>query len=59
VLLRLLLDTPIRAKAFAASFVLLLCLVGIGITAYVTLDNSALGLTQLRGRNLPTQNTVA
>jgi len=58
VLLRLLLDTPIRAKAFAASFVLLLCLVGIGITAYVTLDKSTEGLTQLRG-NLPTQNAVS
>ena len=58
-LVRLLLNTPIWAKAFAASVVLLLCLVGLGTTAYLTLDKSARGLKQLRGANLPKQNAVS
>jgi diguanylate cyclase (GGDEF)-like protein/PAS domain S-box-containing protein len=53
-----LVNIPIRVKAFAASAVLLLCLTGLGATAYLTLDGSARGLTQLRESNLPKQIAV-
>src|SRR5262249_1729323 len=55
---RFLLNTPIWAKASAASIALLLCLIGLGTSAYLTLDKSARGLTQLRSTNLPKQNAV-
>lgn len=56
---RLLQNSPIWAKAFAASVVLLVCLVALGATAYLTLDKSTRGLTTLRDTNLPRQNAVA
>lgn len=56
---RLLQNSPIWTKAFAASVVLLFCLGALGATAYLTLDNSASGLTQLRDTNLPKQNAVS
>ena len=56
---RLLQNSPIWAKAFAASVVLFVCLGALGATAYLTLDKSARGLTTLRDTNLPRQNAVA
>jgi diguanylate cyclase (GGDEF)-like protein len=56
---RLLQNSPIWAKAFAASVVLFVCLGALGATAYLTLDRSARGLTTLRDTNLPRQNAVA
>ena len=56
---RLLQDSPIWAKAFAASVMLLFCLGALGATAFLTLDKSARGLTTLRDTNLPKQNTVS
>ncbi len=56
---RLLQNSPIWAKAFAASLVLLVCLGALGATAYLTLDRSTRGLTTLRDTNLPRQNAVA
>ena len=41
-MVRLLLNAPIWAKAFAASVVLLLCLVGLGTTAYLKRELKAL-----------------
>ena len=58
-LARLLQNSPIWAKAFAASVVLLVCLGALGATTYLTLDKSARGLTTLRDTNLPRQNAVA
>lgn len=56
---RLLQNSPIWAKAFAASVVLFVCLGALGATAYLTLDKSARGLTTLRDTNLPKQNAVS
>jgi diguanylate cyclase (GGDEF)-like protein len=56
---KLLKNMSIRAKAFAASLVLLLCLVGIGGNAYFTSDRTVVGLDALTGINLPKQQTVA
>jgi diguanylate cyclase (GGDEF)-like protein len=56
---RLLQNSPIWAKAFAASVVLFVCLGALGATTYLTLDKSARGLTTLRDTNLPRQNAVA
>lgn len=56
---RLLQNSPIWAKAFAASVVLFVCLGTLGATTYLTLDKSARGLTTLRDTNLPRQNAVA
>jgi hypothetical protein len=49
----------IRAKAFAASLVLLLCLIGIGGNAYLTSDRTARNLDKLTKVNLPKQQIVA
>ena len=56
---RFLQNSPIWTKAFAASVLLLVCLGALGVTAYLTLDKSARGLTLLRDTNLPKQNTVS
>jgi diguanylate cyclase (GGDEF)-like protein/PAS domain S-box-containing protein len=55
----LLKNLSIRTKAFAASVVLLLCLIGIGGNAYLTSDRAATNLTELTAINLPKQQTVA
>jgi diguanylate cyclase (GGDEF)-like protein/PAS domain S-box-containing protein len=57
--MRVLKNLSIRAKAFAASLVLLLCLIGIGGNAYFTSDRAATGLDALTRINLPKQQTVA
>jgi diguanylate cyclase (GGDEF)-like protein len=57
--MRVLRNLSIRVKAFAASLVLLLCLVGIGGNAYVTSDRAATDLAALTEVNLPRQQTVA
>jgi diguanylate cyclase (GGDEF)-like protein len=59
VLARLLQNSPIWAKAFAATVVLFVCLGALGATTYLTLDRSARGLTTLRDTNLPRQNAVS
>jgi methyl-accepting chemotaxis protein len=46
-------NLSIQVKSFAASAVLLVCLLGLGATAYVTLHNSAVGLQTLSGITLP------
>src|ERR1700746_1910345 len=52
-------NISIRTKAFAASLVLLLCLVGIGGNAYLTSDRVATDLEGLIGVNLPKQQIVS
>ena len=52
-------NLSIRTKAFAASLVLLLCLIGIGGNAYFTSDRVATDLDALTGTNLPKQQLVA
>jgi len=52
-------DLSIRTKAFAASLVLLLCLIGIGGNAYLTSDRAATDLNELTATNLPKQQAVA
>jgi methyl-accepting chemotaxis protein len=55
----LLKNLSIRAKAFAASLVLLLCLIGIGGNAFLTSDRTASDLDQLAAVNLPKQQVVS
>jgi diguanylate cyclase (GGDEF)-like protein/PAS domain S-box-containing protein len=57
--MRMLKNLSIRAKAFAASLVLLLCLIGIGGNAYITSDRAASDLDQLTAVNLPKQQVVS
>jgi diguanylate cyclase (GGDEF)-like protein len=57
--MNLLKNLSIRAKAFAASLVLLLCLIGIGGNAYLTSDRAATDLNELTAVNLPKQQVVA
>ena len=52
-------DLSIRTKAFAASAVLLVCLVLLGAIAYVTLDRSQDGLRSLTTTVLPKQQAFA
>ena len=52
-------NLSIRTKAFAASLVLLLCLVGIGGNAYVTSERVATDLDALTGVNLAKQQIVS
>jgi diguanylate cyclase (GGDEF)-like protein/PAS domain S-box-containing protein len=52
-------NLPIRTKAFAASLVLLLCLVGVGGNAYLTSERVATDLEALTGVNLPKQEIVS
>jgi diguanylate cyclase (GGDEF)-like protein len=56
---RLIDNVPISAKAFAASAVLLLCLIGLGTNAYLSLDRSATGLAHLSNVHLPKQRTAS
>ena len=46
-------DLSIQVKLFAVSAILLICLIGLGVTAYITLDNSAVGLQTLSQSTLP------
>jgi len=55
----LLKNLSIRAKAFAASLVLLLCLIGIGGNAFVTSEHTVSDLDQLTAVNLPKQQVVS
>jgi len=52
-------DLSIQIKAFAASAVLVICLVLLGAIAYVTLDKSQEGLHTLSTTILPTQQAFA
>ena len=49
-------NLPIHIKAFAASAVLLICLISLGAIAYVTLDNSENNLHTLSSTILPKQS---
>ena len=57
--LRLIDNAPIWAKAFAASAVLLLCLIGLGTNAYLALDRAAIGLAHHSNVELPKQRTAS
>ncbi|HEY4920949.1 MAG TPA: EAL domain-containing protein [Xanthobacteraceae bacterium] len=57
--MQLLKNLSIRTKAFAASLVLLLCLIGIGGNAYLTSDRTATDLDELTAINLPKQQIVS
>ncbi len=52
-------NLPIQIKAFAASAVLLICLISLGAIAYVTLDKSEDNLHTLSSRILPKQSEFA
>ena len=52
-------DLPIQVKAFAASAVLLICLIFLGAIAYVTLDKAQAGLHALSSTVLPRQQAFA
>ena len=52
-------NLPIRIKAFAASAVLVICLIFLGAIAYVTLDRSQEGLHTLSSTILPKQQAFA
>ena len=58
-LLGLIDGVPISAKAFGAASVLLLCLIGLGANAYLSLDRSAAGLAHLSKVHLPKQRTAS
>jgi len=49
---------PIKVKAFAASAVLAVCLVGLGSSAFFTLNHWARGLERLAQTTLPEQSKV-
>jgi diguanylate cyclase (GGDEF)-like protein len=50
---------PIRVKAFAASVVLLVCLIAIGGYAYEAAEKSALDFKELSRRSLPKQEMIS
>jgi signal transduction histidine kinase/DNA-binding response OmpR family regulator/HAMP domain-containing protein len=52
-------NLSIQIKAFAASAVLLICLISLGVVAYVTLDKSEDGLHTLSATILPKQQAFA
>jgi hypothetical protein len=52
-------NLPIQIKAFAASAVLLICLIFLGVIAYVTLDKSQEGLRILSSTILPKQQAFS
>jgi signal transduction histidine kinase/HAMP domain-containing protein len=52
-------NLPIQIKAFAASAVLLICLISLGAIAYVTLDKSENNLHTLSSTILPKQSEFA
>src|SRR6202521_1318049 len=56
---RLLQEMPIRVKAFAASVVLMICLVALGGHAYLTASKSAEDFNALSKRSLPKQPTIS
>ena len=56
---RLIDDLPISAKAFAASSVLLLCLIGLGANGYLALSRAAIGLSRHSDIELPKQRTAS
>jgi hypothetical protein len=57
--LRIIDDSPVWVKALAAPVFLMVCFLGIGINAYLTLERSASGLTALSQVELPHQRMVA
>ncbi len=57
--MRALSNLSIRTKAFAASLVLLLCLIGVGGNAFLTSDRAAADIEALIHTNLPKQQLVA
>jgi hypothetical protein len=52
-------ETPIRVKAFAASVVLLICLVALGGRGYWTASESTERLAALSQRSLPKQQIIS
>jgi diguanylate cyclase (GGDEF)-like protein len=52
-------DVPISAKAFAASSVLLLCLIGLGTNGYLALNRAATGLLHHSKIELPKQRSAS
>ena len=50
---------PLRAKAFAASAILLICLVALGSSAYIALGRWSNGLEHLSRSELPEQNELS
>lgn len=56
---RLIRDAPLRLKAFAASAVLLICLIALGGHAYLTAEKSATDLIALSKTNLPKREAIA
>lgn len=48
-------NLTIRSKTLVASAILLLCLIGVGITVYTTANTVTDNLRQLSGSNLPTR----
>jgi diguanylate cyclase (GGDEF)-like protein len=58
-ILRLLRDCPIIAKACAASIVLTLCVVAVGANAFVALKDAAVGGAELSATSLSKQNAVS
>src|SRR5450756_220696 len=52
-------NLPIQIKAFAASAILLICLISLGAIAYVTLDRSEDNLHTLSSTILPRQSAFA
>src|ERR1039458_924774 len=52
-------NLSVQIKAFAASAVLLICLISLGAIAYVTLDKSEDGLHILSSKILPKQQAFA
>ena len=57
--LRIIDDSPIWVKALAAPVFLLVCFLGVGINAYLTLGRSANDLTMLSQVELPRQRMVS
>jgi methyl-accepting chemotaxis protein len=52
-------NLTIRTKTFAAAVILLICLIGVGITIYVTSDKVTRNLDDLSRSNLPTRGAAA
>lgn len=48
----------IRTKTYAASAAVLICLIGMGVTVYLTASQVARNLQQLSGSNLPTRGAA-
>src|SRR5689334_4867339 len=52
-------NSPIRVKVFAASLVLVICLVALGGHAYLMAGRSADDLNALTSRNLPKRQSIS